>query len=250
MMRRMSSFVLLAFAVAQAKGQDLVISDIHMAPEVVWPGSNNQLFAVQRTQTTTDGWQTVGFVAAPSDGAQSWVDSNQTAETPYSYRVELIPDTPGPFTEGFEDAEGWSNQLAPAWTSRVFTGTWSADGCYSVDNPSYTRESGRCMGFFDSSGHLDLPPVDYPTQIVYWARTLTGNDYFYMSVHTFDGLDWTSLGSRKFTSTNYETGQAPMGLSMKNQRLRLSVSGGPQGNALFVDNIQVFSKPPDRRNMK
>lgn len=243
MTRTFPWMAVLAFAVAQAKGQDLVISDLHLAPTLAWQGSNSQLFAVQRTGSTTDDWQTVDFVSVSNTGTQKWADPDPAAETPFSYRVELIPEPNEAFADGFETDGGWIDQLVPAWTSRVASGTWSGFRCYSVDNPSYAHESGRCVGMSStSSAYLELPRVDHPTQIVYWARVLNPGNELGLAVETYEGRK-RSVASRAYvSSTNYARICVPLTPSTISPRVRVKLNGGISGSTIFIDDVQIFAQ--------
>ena len=234
----------LLLAAIHAQSQDPVVCNVSRASSIAWEGAYNQSYAVQQATTISGDWQTVDIVSARSNGTQRWTDLDRTIETSCFYRVELLPETNGPFVDGFEIAGDWSDQLDPAWTSRVATGVWSGYRCYTVDNPAYAHESGRCVGITTPTGsaYLELPPVDFPTQIVYWARTLTGSNGLNLTVRTFDGLYWSHLSTKTFSSETYEMMRVPFGLSMRNQRIQFMVGGGTVGSTVLFDDVQIFTK--------
>lgn len=239
--------LLFVLAATRLHAQDFAVGGISFVPAIAWQGASNQFFSVQRTAAIGDDWQTVGFVSACTNGEQRWVDTNAPAETQYLYRVELIPNVNRPFADGFEIAGGWSDQFSPAWTSRVVSGTWSGNRCFTVDDPSFAHESDRCVGMFrlDWSPYLELPRVDYPTQVVFWARSMFEGQGFTLEVVKFEGAYW-SYGGPYFSisSTNYARNCVTLYNTKPDQRVRIIVNGGSFSGAasVFIDDIQVFTK--------
>ena len=245
MTRKFLPIACLLLAAARAPGQDLVDSGMRLAPVMAWEGSNRQTFAVQRTEAVTGGWQTVDVVSSQRDGTQSWIGRNRTAETSGFFRVALLPETNRPFADGFETAGEWVDQLDLAWTSRVASGVWSGLRCYTEADSAKAHASDRCMRISTaSSAYLELPPVDFPTQIVYWAKSSSNGIGLYMAVRSFNGRTWPAMDIRTIASTNYEMNRIPLGLSMKNQRLRIGPNGGYGGVTAYIDDVQVFSRQP------
>lgn len=233
--------ILLAGISAGVSAQEVIVSEIYLAPAIAWHGSNDQLFAVQRASATTGVWENVDFVVAKSNGVQRWADPCSIADTQLFYRIQNHPDTNTPFTDGFEVAEGWSDYLTPAWTARVVSGTWIGYQVYTVDSASFARNSQRCLGMsYSSPVHVELPRVDYPTQIVFWAAALTGQ--LNLQVQTHNGLYWINVAQFSVSSTNFEEKKALFGLSASNQRIRLAIGGGVSVSTIFIDDVRVDAK--------
>jgi hypothetical protein len=237
--------VLLVLIVTCAYGQEYAVTDNYMVPAIFWQGLNNQYFAIQRTSNMETNWQTVDGVPVRSNGVQRWADKNTANEVKYFYRVKLLPETNRPFSDGFEIAGGWTDQLSSAWTSTVASGTWSGYRCNTVDISSNSHESDRCLCItnpFPNSCYLILPRVNYPTQLVFWAKVSRADASMNLQSGTFDGLNWSDRQSCIISSTNYEMISLPLWPSLPNQPVKLRIVGGNSNTTLFIDDIQIFAK--------
>jgi hypothetical protein len=143
------------------------------------------------------------------------------------------------FATGFEDLDGWATQSAATWTNLSLEGAWVSTGAYALAfNPR--GDVGRHLGFNDAGDAVELPPFTNAGWIVAWTR-LSGSGTNTFALERFDGLTWTSVGTRTLTNVAYDVASWALDQPETNvsYRLRLlaQVTGG---RSVYVDDLAVL----------
>jgi len=235
----------LLLAVRYAWPQGFAIESFSHSGEISWTDtySNGHYCVEWSSSLTSTNWLSEwdGLTAIPATGGVI------TVAVPMFYRVVHHPtNAVGGFLETFEDAGGWSDHPEGDWTQSADTGTWESQGdLYAASSAIRAHSGTRYIGVGDNThGYLYLPPVDNPTQLVFWVRggVAGWNGRVYIDAH--DGMNWIQIATHEVQDTSYVKATVPITFGVPNpdQRIRLKLSAN-SGLAAYLDDVEVRTSP-------
>ncbi|MCB9034153.1 MAG: lamin tail domain-containing protein [Chitinophagales bacterium] len=150
-------------------------------------------------------------------------------------------------TDGFEDADGWANHGSGVWTETANAGTYSADGIYASTGASARGGSGRYIGFNDVGDWLELPPIDNPSSISYWAslsstESVTNGNRIIIQV--YNGSSWVDVIEHTCTSTTYVQFTANLSAYTSQTGVRIRLYRSADDRSHYIDDIEVTCGTP------
>ncbi len=139
-------------------------------------------------------------------------------------------------TTGFENADGWSDHAYGNWTDTDINGDdWVGNGIFA-GNAGNRRIQMNTVGDW-----LELPPVDNPASLEYYARLSSsgsGNDR--LMVQYYNGASWADIVEHTSTSTSYQLFTADLSsiTALTNVRLRLRRTVDDRTH--YIDDLSVY----------
>jgi hypothetical protein len=242
-------FCLIQFgmAFANAYSEEPVVSGIFNAPVITWTATQGRTYFIEKNLNLNDEWQQAGIAYAKSNHIARWVDSTTVPGEQSFYRIAAKTNASNNgFYENFEDEGGWTDKAHGTWTVSVSSGSWQCPvgKLAAVTHPSRARSGTRFIQAGDNEGRLMLPVTDNPTQLVYWARATTDQDYGYIYTFYFDGVGWSSLKADAIRSLDYQKYTIPLNLGQPNpgQLIQL-LFYLPSGGGIYFDDVELQASP-------
>jgi len=202
-----------------------------------WNSATNSLACHARTNTTVALDYGAGNGSA-AYGALGFRVVRRTIEWTNGLPIATV-------TENFEDAGGWMDYPfandSSYRTNVAASGVWRFQYyIYAESAPLRAHSGNRYLGVpSGSTGYLELPPVDNPTQVSLYARLADGASAASISLLQWDGFSWYTHGATKtVSSTAYTKFVFPVTLGSPNngQLLRVHLRAGT-----YVDDVNIMT---------
>jgi len=248
-----SSLALITIFTLHAESQSPEIAAINLFPGISWQATNGHIYRIDRSITITGEWDTIHWHYSKTNEYKTIFDTSHT-DNLYFYRVVMATNSPGgSFNETFEDNSGWYDIPVGIWTAVVASGKWQAgvrgneiENVYMASNPSRAHSGTRYAGITVPEsyyGFIELPSVNNPTSVQWWARsgsTGYGGD---VSLFYHDGFAWLFYQSFAVYGLTYSqkvVNVSALGFPNPLQRFGIRMS---TTTAIYIDDITVFTLP-------
>ena len=147
------------------------------------------------------------------------------------------------FVDQLEDADGWDNHNSGNWTENANVGTYQAHGIYA--NSGSTYSGSRKIGFNDVGDWLELPPVDYPQTLKYYARlsssgTASSNKLM-IQVYNSSSSSWDDVVEHSCGSTSYSQYSADISAYVTQTNVRFRFYRTADNKSHYIDDIEIVT---------
>ena len=172
-----------------------------------------------------------GCVGAPAYNIANPLTGNDTTIT-------------GPcLTTGFENADSWVNHSGGNWTEITPDGDYISNGCYA--DAGDTNNGIRKVGLNDVGDWLELPPVDNPTSLTYYARLSSAPSATNsLTIQYYNGSSWIDIVVHTATSTTYELFTADLSSITVLTNVRLRLYRSAHNRSHYIDDLSVYCGTP------
>jgi hypothetical protein len=136
----------------------------------------------------------------------------------------------------FEDSDGWSDHSSGNWTEVANDGTWEGSGIYA--NGSDTYSGTRKIGFNDVGDWLELPSVDNPGTLSFYARlSSNASGTNSLKIQQYNGSGWDDVDEITSTTTTYTLYTIDIDHTGSDVRLRIYRSADNRSH--YIDNLTL-----------